>query len=481
MTNPPAFILLLSIAAMGCQSKPSDASVRPVSVRTDTLAGNTPTLNDDDASLKDENAAPDVLELSLEARPGIWELAPGKRVRALTYNGSVPGPTIVGQVGQQVVVHFTNRLDEPTTIHWHGLRVTAEMDGSPAAQQPVLPGGHFDYRFTLLDAGTFWYHPHAHEADQMARGLYGAFVVRGPDDPMVDAERILMVHDVRLDDRGQIAPPDDRDIRPGRKGDLLVVNGRLGLKLPARSGDIQRWRLINVANARYFRVGLDDQPLTVIGSDGGFAEHHAEVARLLLTPGDRYDVLVRAEGPPGHVATLTTAMLSHGHGHRDGGDREGEPLLEMQYTDEPARPRHQAIVPQLVLPDLASEGVEPEAIRLGGGGCCGASASAFTINGQAYPDVTPLHARVGETQVWDIINATMMDHPFHLHGFFFQVIERTGEPEPVHAWEDNINVARGERVRIAFRPDARAGRWLYHCHILEHAEHGMTAELVVAP
>lgn len=490
-TTKRALILLL-LAGLSCRSREPDVSSEasnapgsaaapaPAEAAAVSLAIGTALTTGDDRGLRDENPAPNILEVSIEARPGVWELAPDRSVRALTYNGTVPGPTLAGRVGDRVLVHFTNRLDEPTTIHWHGLRVSAEMDGSPAAQNPVPAGGRFDYEFTLTDAGTFWYHPHAHEADQMARGMYGAIVVRGPDEPMVDAEKILMLDDVRLDEDGQIAPPDERDIRPGRKGDLLVVNGRLDYELPARSGDIQRWRLINVANARYFRVGLDDQPLTIIGSDGGFAEQPTAVERLLLTPGDRYDVLVRAEGASGHVATLTTESIAHGHGHWRGTVQGSEPLLKMQYLDMPPRPRHQVTVPQSVLPDLTTEGLEPQLIRLGGGGCCGAGA-AFTINGHAYPDVPPIHARVDQTQLWDIVNATGMDHPFHLHGFFFQVIERTGEPEPVRAWEDNINIARGERVRIAFRPDARPGRWLYHCHILEHAEHGMTAELVVDP
>src|SRR5919197_4543843 len=126
----------------------------------------------------------------LAARETDWQYAPGRSVDGNTFNGQVPGPTIEAEVGDTLVVELTNELSEPTTIHWHGLRVPADMDGTELVQQPIQPGETFEYRFVLPDAGTFWYHPHTNETVQLEKGLYGALVVRGQDEPRLDRERV---------------------------------------------------------------------------------------------------------------------------------------------------------------------------------------------------------------------------------------------------------------------------------------------------
>ena len=146
-----------------------------------------------------------VVAVDLEARAIDWTFTPGAPVRAWGYNGQIPGPTLEGRVGDVLQVRFTNRLEQPTTIHWHGLRVPAAMDGTEMVQWPVAPGETFTYRFRLPDAGTFWYHPHSNETVQLEMGLYGALIVRGADEPQLDAERVLVLDDVRLDKKGQIA------------------------------------------------------------------------------------------------------------------------------------------------------------------------------------------------------------------------------------------------------------------------------------
>jgi len=119
------------------------------------------------------------------------------------FNGQVPGPTIEADVGDTLVADLANALPEPTSIHWHGLRVLAEMDGTPLVQQPIQPGQTFRYRFVPPDAGTFWSHPHVNETVQLEKGRYGALVVRGQDEPLLDGERVLVLDDLRLDRTGQ--------------------------------------------------------------------------------------------------------------------------------------------------------------------------------------------------------------------------------------------------------------------------------------
>ena len=145
--------------------------------------------------------APREIHVDLEARETSWEIAPGRTVSAWGYQGSVPGPTIVAHVGDTIVAHLVNSLPEPTVIHWHGLRLPAAMDGTASVQRLVQPGERFEYRFELPDAGTFWYHSHANETVQIERGLYGAMVVLGPDEPPFDADRLLVFDDVKLDRR----------------------------------------------------------------------------------------------------------------------------------------------------------------------------------------------------------------------------------------------------------------------------------------
>jgi len=140
-----------------------------------------------------------VIRYRLEASEVDWEIAPGRTVRGYGLNGQVPGPVLEARQGVPLEIEFTNRLPEPTVIHWHGLRIPALMDGTEVVQRPVQPGETFTYRFTPPDAGTFWYHSHANETEQMEKGLYGALVVRAAEELTLDREQILVFDDLRVD------------------------------------------------------------------------------------------------------------------------------------------------------------------------------------------------------------------------------------------------------------------------------------------
>ena len=148
------------------------------------------------SQLTDEDPAPDVVEVSLEARVQRVEMEPGHEVELWTYEGSMPGPLIRAKVGDTLKVHFTNHLPEPTTIHWHGVEVAADMDGADPDLGSVAPGASFDYEFVLPQAGTYWYHPHVNSSAQVWRGLYGALWVEDPAEPKLGAESLLMIDDI---------------------------------------------------------------------------------------------------------------------------------------------------------------------------------------------------------------------------------------------------------------------------------------------
>lgn len=415
---------------------------------------------------------PNVVRVKLVASEVQWEISPGCVATAWGYNGQVPGPTIQAKAGDTVVVNLENRLPEPTTIHWHGLRVPAAMDGTEVVQKPVLPGASFEYRFTVPDVGTFWYHPHAHETVQMERGLYGAFVVRG-DAIRTDAERVLVLDDVLLDAGGQIAAPGGKfEVHDGREGNVRLVSGRTLPTISMAAGQLERWRIINASSARYVRLGIGGLPLTLVATDGGPLPKPALRNDVLLTPGDRVELVV---GPfeEGAVVRLDSLPFDRGLG-----ESPHRPLAIVkagaQMQSRARIPEHLAEIAPLAPMDAAPQ----RTVKLGGRMSV-SKGVVFSIDGKEHGVADPV--QVGDLQVWDVSNETPIAHPFHLHGFFFQVLDDNGSRPEQLSWEDTVNVPAKGTVRIAFKPDDRPGSWMYHCHILEHASAGMMADFQVVP
>ncbi|HEY9516858.1 MAG TPA: multicopper oxidase family protein [Gemmatimonadaceae bacterium] len=423
-----------------------------------------------------EAAEPDpgktVVSVDLEAGEVEWEFQPGHATGAWGFNGRVPGPTIEARVGDVLEVRLTNRLPEPTVIHWHGLRVPAAMDGTDMVQRPVAPGESFTYRFRLPDAGTFWYHPHMNETVQLERGLYGALVVRGENEPVLDDERVLVLDDVALDRRGEIAPPGRWiEHHDGRQGATRLVNGRQEPELTMAAGQIERWRIVNAASARYVRLSIGSRTFTILGTDGGLIDAPVTASEVLLTPADRVELAV---GPFAEGEVLSVDALRYERRTVARSRKERFATLRVG----PSAPSRASIPAKLrEIPPLVTGPVRPtREVHLGIRGSLRHGVD-FLINKEQHHRDQPV--RVGELQVWDIINDTMMDHPFHLHGFFFQVLEANGEAPAFRSWEDTVNVPPKGRVRIAWIPDDRPGEWMYHCHILEHHESGMMGHFEV--
>ena len=346
------------------------------------------------------------------------------------------------------------------------------MDGTESVQSPVAPGATFVYRFRLPDAGTFWYHPHLNETVQLERGLAGALVVRGSDEPRLDRERILVLDDVRLDKKGQIAPPGGFiEWHDGREGDVRLVNGRAEPEIDVAAGQVERWRAINASSARYIRLSIGGLPFRILGTDGGLIEAPITATDVLLAPADRVDLAV---GPfePGQVLAVEALPYFRMTIRKRGTERfatvnVGNPLPSTAAIPDRLR-AIEPLAPASAAPNRTVKlGIKLD-LRRGIG---------FVINKEAHHRDEPVKA--GELQIWDVVNTTMMDHPFHLHGFFFQVLAVNGEPPPWRSWEDVVNVPPRATVRIAWMPDDRPGSWMYHCHILEHHASGMMAHFDV--
>jgi FtsP/CotA-like multicopper oxidase with cupredoxin domain len=434
------------------------------------------------AEAEDLNPDPQVVEVNITAKFASVEVAPGKRVNAWTYNGGLPGPFIRANVGDRLIVHFKNELDQGTTIHWHGVRVPIEMDGVPGISQPeVLPGETFTYDFILRDASLYWYHPHVFSAAQVGFGLYGALLVEDPNDGVaIDDELTIVLSDVGFDRRGTLEPADSggpAGMVFGREGAYLLVNGKIMPTLRVRSGAVQRWRIVNTAKSRFFFLDLDGQTFTKIGSDGGLQEASVTNDAMLVTTGERVDVLVTPTGEPGSSLVVKAMLYNRGYGSVE--YRAVEDLFTIQFTDEPPLPAR--ALPKITRTITPPNGVNatPIDIVLTLPPQDAKGQSEFHINGVPYWKAKPFRARLGETQLWTIRNESDWDHPMHLHGYFFMPVDEKNQPLRPMQWKDTLNVPMKTTARFLVAFDERPGQWMFHCHILDHAEGGLMGTVVV--
>lgn len=455
--NTVTRIVLLSVASAACGGEGSDDAEPSV--------------------LVDTNSDPNIVEVHLVAELGTSEFLPGKPAevwmfRDVAGNGSIPGPMLEANLGDHVIVHFENRLPDATTIHWHGIRVPNAADGTPVAQVMIEPGGTYDYEFDANDAGLFWYHPHVNGDVQIERGLYAPIRIRGGVEPDVAADRVFVLDDVKVESTGQLSTvTDNLDIMLGRQGNVLLVNGRASSTLDVAAGTRERWRFVNSANGRYFNLDLPGHIFRVIGWDGGLLPTPYEAETLLIAPGERYDVLVEVA----RDTTLRNTYYDRGHNIPNNGP------VDLMAVHLGAAGRAMAPLPDqwgdvALIPVNASTPRKRFELREEE---VGLTEPQFSINNERYPNVTPIPGRPGDVAVWEIVNMTEMDHPFHLHGMSFQILDDAGLAVPRLGWKDTVNVPQMKTVRFAVKygPD---GRWMYHCHILEHAERGMMGELAIA-
>ncbi|MCK6590494.1 MAG: multicopper oxidase family protein [Polyangiaceae bacterium] len=442
----------------------------------------------DDVALKapvDLNADPHILEINLTATPSTFEVWSGsKPTPVYSFDGGVPGPLIELSAGDRLIVHFKNELPEPTTIHWHGLRINADMDGVPEHSQPeVPPGGTFDYDFIVPDAGLFWYHPHFNSSAQVGAGLYGPLLVRpvdGSEDAAPKDEVVLVLSDIGINDDGSLVDPKsggELGALFGSEGNFLLVNGRWLPTLKVRSGITQRWRLVNAARNRYFQLALPGAKFTRIGNDAGLLEKPVEESKLLLTPGQRADVLVTPSAEQGTLQFLMWLPFDRGPTSTD--HRPEQLVMRLHLTQDPPGQPTAATFAREIKPIDITQATQ---VNVGLTQMKDQDGNiVLGINGQTYANLPPFPAKIGETQVWSIGNQMDWSHPFHLHGFFFQVLDENGAPEQPLAWNDTIDVPFHSTRKIAVRFDERPGMWMFHCHILDHADAGMMGMIHLMP
>ena len=280
--------------------------------------------------------------LTLDARM-VRRTIGGRTFIMYGFNGQYPGPLIKVAQNSTVTVTFTNNLDMPTAVHWHGLRLDNRSDGVPGVtQEPVAPGGTFTYTLHFPDAGIYWYHPHVREDIQQDLGLYGNILV-APADPgyygPVNREETWILDDFLMDDAGPF--PYGRDAPThalmGRFGNVFLVNGEPEYRMTVRRGEVVRFYLTNVSNARLYNLSFGGARMKIVGSDVGKFEHEAWVTSVVLAPAERYVVDVQF-GEPGETA-LVNAVQSLDH-MRGSFFSERHTLARIRVLPEAARPDH---------------------------------------------------------------------------------------------------------------------------------------------
>ncbi|MDH3663036.1 MAG: multicopper oxidase family protein, partial [Alphaproteobacteria bacterium] len=366
------------------------------------------------------------------------------------FNGRVPGPVIRAVQGDRLRIAVNNKLAEPTTVHWHGLRVPVGMDGVPyLSQPPIEPDTTFVYEFDLPDAGTYWYHPHIDSDEQVGRGLYGALIVEETAPPKVDHDVLWVLDDWRLEQDASIAAFGNMHdaSHSGRIGNTATINGEIRNRQTVRAGERIRLRLINAANARTFGLTFRDLDPWVIALDGQPVEpHRLGDSSVVLGAGMRVDLIIDMIGEPG-----SEALVVDGH---YGPDYAYE-LIRFAYADDPPLSEAAAPAPTFLGANPVAEPNLDSAERHrlvfeGGamGGMRGAmmggqmmdmralagSGRLWAINGKVPDDVYKepplLSAAAGTSHVIEMVNRTAFEHPIHLHGHAFRIITRNGRDDP---------------------------------------------------
>jgi FtsP/CotA-like multicopper oxidase with cupredoxin domain len=476
-----------------------------------------------------------------EARPGrIVDLADGdtlaleaslvrRTIRGRTYvmyafNGQHPGPLIRVSQGAEIVVDFTNRIDLPTSVHWHGVRVENRYDGVPGVtQDPVQPGGRFIYRVRFKDAGIYWYHPHHREDIQQDLGLYGNMFVRptaadyyGP----ANREEFLVLDDLLIDDAGLYPYGKEAATHTlmGRFGNVFLVNGEPDFGLEVKRGEVVRFFLTNVSNTRVFNLSFEGARMKVVGADIGKFERERWVSSVVLAPAQRYVVDVRFEGE-GRVAltnriqaidhylatfkprvdTLAVVAVSQEEAAEDHAEafeilRENADVISevdgyREYVDRP---------PDYELELTLRVGDLPLTIK-----------QMMQLDTLYFPpvewnDAMPMMNYVASSrevtwvlrdqgsgaenmeidwrfQVGDVVKIRLhndmralhpMQHPMHFHGQRLLVLAQDGVANDNLVWKDTVLLPTGATTDILLEL-SNPGRWMAHCHIAEHLEAGM--------
>jgi len=446
------------------------------------------------------------------------------------FNGEVPGPLIRVPQNATIVVRFHNRIDLPSAVHWHGVRLDNRSDGAPGVtQEPVAPGGSFVYSVHFPDAGLYWYHPHVREDVEQAMGLFGNMIV---DSPLADyyapanSEHVMLLDDLLIN-ADSLVPfgADGPDFAlMGRVGNVQLVNGEPGYMLRVKRGEVARFYLTNTASSRTYNVSFGGTPVKVVASDESRFEREELVPSVVLAPAERYVVDVRFARPGRYAIVNAVQAINHYKGEFE---PEVDTLGFVTVDDAPAKPDYARAFATLRANRAVTNEIDrfrkyfdkaPDkqlTLSVQTTGLPLATVQFMTIDTAYFapvewidgmPDMNWLstskqvrwilrddatgkenmdidwHVSRGSVVKLRIFNDPKsfhpMQHPIHLHGQRMLVVARDGVPTRNQVWKDTALIPVGSTVDLLIDA-SNPGDWMLHCHIAEHLGAGMMAVLHV--
>lgn len=446
------------------------------------------------------------------------------------FNGQTPGPLIRVAKNATITVRFRNRIDLPSTVHWHGVRLDNRSDGVPDLTQPAVPtGGSFTYTVHFPDAGIYWYHPHVREDVTQALGLVGNMLVDAPERDYyapVNAEEALILSDLMVHE-GKLVPfgQEAADFAlMGRVGNVLLVNGEPGWTRTARQGEVIRYYLTNASNSRTWNLSFGGAPIKVIASDVSRFEREEMVPSVVLAPAERYVVEVRFERPGRYALLNQVQVVNHMTGEFEarvdtaGVVTVGPQAARPDYAREFSTLRRHAAVTEDIAKYRAEFARAPDlrlTLTLAVNALPLTTVQFMNVDTayrspvewmDAMPDMNwlsttkqvrwilrdPDTGRENMDVVWKVKRGSVvklrifndpksfhaMQHPIHLHGQRMLVVSRDGVPNGNLVWKDTALIPVGSTVDLLIDA-SNPGAWMLHCHIAEHLGSGMMAVMLV--
>jgi bilirubin oxidase len=442
----------------------------------------------------------------LTLQHGTFPFFDGQITNTTGVNGDILGPTLIMNKGDEVNIEVTNNLDDTTTIHWHGMHVSAENDGGPHTY--ILSGETWNPSFTVMDhAGTYWYHPHLHEKTNLhvSNGIAGFIIVRDEEEAQLNLPRTYGVDDFPLAIQTKDFDASNQIVTPSNSDDVVMVNATIDaiLDVPAQ---VVRLRLLNGSSQRVFNIGLSgNQSFYQIGSDGGLLADPINLTRLMLAPGERAELLVDLTGMQGQSIYLMSYASEFQNGIYGATNPGMMPMMTLTgYNPNPINGNNFNIMELNVIDQTANPVLEipnnlvtvipipessalltrnltftPEAMgpnQLNG---------HFLINGTSFDmNVINYTIPLDNIEIWSIFNQSGIAHPFHIHDVQFFVLDRNGATPPLseQGRKDVILIKPMETVRLITQfsdfanPDVP---YMYHCHMLVHEDDAMMGQFLV--
>ncbi len=452
---------------------------------------------------------PDTLSgtsLELTLQNGTFSFFSGQNTTTMGVNGDILGPTLIINKDDFVNFKVNNQLDETTTIHWHGMHVSAANDGGP--HTVIEPLETWNPQFTVMDkAGTYWYHPHLHENTNkhVSLGIAGLIIVRDDEEANLDLPRTYGLDDFPLVIQTKDFDVNKQIVVPSNSDDVVMVNATIDpyLNVPAQ---VVRFRLLNGSSQRVLKIGLsENRPFYQIGSDGGLFNKPVILNRLRMAPGERAEILIDFSGMEDQSVQLMSYASELQNGTYGATNPGMGPMLSLNgYDPNPLNGNNFEVLNfEVVAPTMNSVISVPETLaevipipetsadifrtlyftpesmgpnQLNGN---------FLINGLHFDmDVINFSIPLNSTEIWTITNQSAIAHPFHIHDIQFFVLDRNGDPPPVteQGRKDVILINPFETVRIITQFTDFANDpvpYMLHCHMLTHEDKGMMLQFEV--